>query len=233
MRLAVAGLQGSDPEDASRPILARSRCGYPLVMIDASASSREEPDWETCLRRGFVRLLELLLRPPPESLAAGKGLLTRAEARATSDWLRPLEQMVRLLLAWSVMLMPGAGAAPQRAFPRDRGRPSPSRGSGERRLPGFALSGGSSGPSGEAPSADAGALVSAWRLVARLEAVLAVVEDPAPCLARLARRWGRAYWGRRRRPRAPAPKAGVSELARPWLVAEAELLVARAALDTG
>jgi hypothetical protein len=230
MRLAVAGLQGSDPEDASRPILARSRCGYPLVMIDASASSREEPDWETCLRRGFVRLLELLLRPPPESLAAGKGLLTRAEARATSDWLRPLEQMVRLLLAWSVMLMPGA---PWTAPPAARSGPRPSAGGRRRGAAGFRLWCGASGSSGEASSDGARTLVSAWRLVARLEAVLAVVEDPAPCLARLARRWGRAYWGRARRPRPPAPKPGVSDLARPWLVAEAEKLIAQAALDTG
>jgi hypothetical protein len=204
------------------------------------------PDWDAYRKRGFVRLVELLLRPPPEALAAGKGLLTRAERRAVADWLRPLEQLVRMLLVWTVLLMPGAAGA-RRAPPRRPRRPSRrERVACGRASAGFQLWTASSGPSGTAPPDGGEPLISAWRLVERLEAVLGVIEDPAPSLDRLARRWGRRGPGRgagrtpsggparSTTPRSATPRPGVSAFARPWLVAEARELMARvAALDTG
>jgi hypothetical protein len=146
------------------------------------------------LRVTALRIIRrLLARALPTPLAAGQELLTRLERRLIAAWLRPLEAITRLLLVAAALALPPL--APTRPAGRDCW--AGGRDGEPRSAPGFRVLGGRSGDTSGSRAARPDPLASfpAWPLVARLEAVCGVIENPLPHVRRLARQMGRDAGG--------------------------------------
>jgi hypothetical protein len=171
---------------------------------------RVEPETADLFRGMLARVREVirffLRREPPAPLAAAKGVLTRAERRLVLAWLHPLEVATRILIIVKALQLPKAPPRPER--PERPYDVRPPRQSGWPAIAAFRVLTGRGGdpPRAGATSAtrnSAEVLFSAWPLVARLEAVLAAVENPAPHVRRFALYIGRVP--------APKPRGGAND----------------------
>jgi hypothetical protein len=201
---------------------------------------RLDDAWSRLLARVNAVIVAMLARALPPALAAGEGLVTRAERRAIVAWLRPLESVVRALIF--IQTLPLA-PAPDRASGRWREPGGLRPDSANRAAPpapafslGFiGLGGGGGGRGGPRLHPSRDELVPLQPLVARLEAALAVIEDPAPHVVRAARRFGLAPPGIAVgcAPADGARRAGFGPVARAALIPEIDAILAPPdALDT-
>jgi hypothetical protein len=201
-------------------------------MTHAALESYAAADaWPGVRDRLLMILRRLVARALPPPLAAGKGLLTRAERWLVLKWLQPLERMARCLILFAAFALPKERYPPPAWWRRPPFYVRPPC-TERRRSRCFPIAGRAQSLNSGPPMRGPDGLCSAWVLVDRLEIVLDVLEDPGPHIARLARRLGRSravetLGLRFARPSRPRPKpVQIGDLAYPYAVAEAEGLMA-------